>query len=294
MEQLCPDCEFVTSEHKVEWRFRCQEFLAHGSDKIGRIRLTSGKDFGPHVDGFRIRLSWSHTAGEGSAWGGWGSTIGRSYWTDYPNFYRLKDGAGYVRMDFSFGKRTDMNVLTTLQKELSKSGKQMYGPSTMFIKPVDDWDEKSMLLLGDLKQSLGQYHPETKWRRDQQSLVSEYRTTTYDIHAKDELGNISPKAHQETGPLHDGLIVRVSRLEKHVGGNTRAVQGRNSRRYWQHYFVVYQRYGTPVRLDLMYGRRTSHEAIQAALSAVDKHFGTYRSRHSQFGLWHSRGWSDPE
>ncbi len=68
--------------------------------------------------------------------------------------------AGYVRMDWSYGARTDMTVLTKLQAQFSKFGQQVYGPAVFQERP-DDWEAMSSVLKDQLAEIVNKYRPET-------------------------------------------------------------------------------------------------------------------------------------
>ena len=133
-----------------------------------------------------------------------------------------------------------------------------------------DWEETSIELQATLTEIVKKYHPEATWRRDNQDLVGEFKTTVYDIHAIDEEGNISAEAHQETGHQYDGIIILLSPAKVRIGRESQAVFGRSNCRYWQYYFTAFRFFNPAIRLDLKYGRKTDRKLMQEILASLEK------------------------
>ena len=98
-----------------------------------------------------------------------------------------------------------------------------------------------------------------------------YQTQKFKIHGRTKAGKISEETHDEVGPSHLGLILRVHLQRK--GEINQAVTPQTIREpYWQTDLNVTRLAGSDQQLfwSLSYGSRTDEKTLDAIRKAIEK------------------------
>ena len=273
LEQMAPEGENVVDDNIREgllfhFKGHCQEFVEHNVHPGGEIQK-SRSHVVPAVDGFDLKLTWFVDSGEEGQTGTfyYAHIFPGAYCQRYMNSYKLPDDRGYVYMNYDFGSQVNPGILKAVRAELEAVG------TPVREEVPDAWEEKVVTLQTRLTETVKARQPDGQWRRDGRSLICEFKTMTFDIHAVDEKGLVSPEAHQEVGPEFDGFIIQLSPVQAALRRQPRPHYGRSYSPYWRHYFTLYQEHDQPFRLDILYGVRTDKKLLEEVTDAVDDLFG---------------------
>jgi hypothetical protein len=104
--------------------------------------------------------------------------------------------------------------------------------------------------------------PAPRVNRNGRSVMFGYKTRSFTVHTSDKLGRRSKKALEMVGPSRDGLMVRVSLVDKRYAGAAEIPQEMRQP-YWTSYVNAYPvlRGRQHLYLFMTYGRRTDRAVV---------------------------------
>ena len=241
----------------------------HNTFPNGSMKEMSRPVMGPSIDGYVLTLRWFPCDWEGYMSGIYthGTYFSREYWMEYLAHYTLPHDKGYIEVRWNYGAATDQNILTQVQSIIALVGYLEKGSSI-----ADRWSEKVAKPQERLTKVTSKYRPDVNWKVVDQTLSSEFKTINFDIHTIDDKGHVAPEAHVETGPQHEGFIIRLSPIAPQPRRQPRPAYGRSYGPYWNHYYAIYDEQNDPFRLDILYGVRTDKKLIEDVIDALDEMF----------------------
>ena len=265
-----PDGEVVgDDEDRLRFQSHCHKFNTHANGKHASWPVNSDALRIPAADGIELGLEWSDNYGQagGAGDGRFGQVTGEDFCWRYTNFYKLPNGAGYIRLSMKYGTQVDKAIIDLVRAELATVGEEAYED-----RP-DRWRQKAAKAQEKLTAVLKKAEPQAIWRQDVHTLICEFNTMEFDVHAIDEKGNVAADAHRETGPQEDGFIIRLSPIEPPLRRQSRPVYGRSHGPYWSHYNAIYNEFSDPIRLDILYGVKTDKMLLEEVTDTLDEMFG---------------------
>ena len=211
----------------------------------------------------------------------------------YPKLDNPKDAsaeeviAAYCKMS-SFQDGSRIREFTVLEKRTVKISladsyvaarcKTDHGPMIFLIryigKPGQWWirrydapavkaDDTSLSQVAErLSRIAEQMKPVALVAENGRNVTLSYNTRTFMVHSSDKLGRRSDKAHEETGPRYDGLMVHITVGDGRYAGAARIPQ--NLRRpYWITFVNAYPiaKGKQHLHVNISFGNRTDRETI---------------------------------
>ena len=116
----------------VQLQYHCREYVVYGVYRPVAVSPYPQVRSGPMHDGIDVQLTWKDSGAEYLARGGmdggahFGQVRATCYWREYVNLWRLPNEGGVVELKCQFGEKVDMEVLSTLRKELSQMGEEVF------------------------------------------------------------------------------------------------------------------------------------------------------------------------
>ena len=270
LQKRAPEGTLTLDESHIDCVYHRQEFRTHAlGGRFIRFSKQSGKRFGLSTDGFGLSLSIEDPPGPSSVTGGF--YVGRAspdeYWMSYNCYYELPDDR-CIEMQCAYGAQADQDILKAIRAELEAVGNE-YGTAGLL-----DWDRRVIQLQVQLTDLVKKHQPEATWRRDERSLVCEFETMKFDIHAVDSKGHVAEDIHKEVGPQTNGFIIRLSPSDLTYRRQPAPVCGRSRGPYWNHYFCIYNEGNlSPFRLDILYGDRVDKKLLEEVITSFIKQYG---------------------
>jgi hypothetical protein len=118
MQQAQPQATLAYTEGELVGQYQTQKFMVHTIYKTGAISEQSREELGPNFQGFLLKLTVQKAAYQGAAdwpYGVWH----RIYWDTYINEYQLPDKTGYLRLELSYGARSDTKLLSDVRRAIA-------------------------------------------------------------------------------------------------------------------------------------------------------------------------------
>ncbi len=102
------------------------------------------------------------------------------------------------------------------------------------------------------------------------SVILSHRTRTYMVYSTDKLGRHSEKAHEEVGPMYDGMIVQVTVQDGRYAGAAEIPQDLQEP-YWKTFVNAYpiSKGKQHLHVNISYGSRTDQAMIKRIKSILE-------------------------
>ncbi|MEZ5942635.1 MAG: hypothetical protein R3C18_14675 [Planctomycetaceae bacterium] len=270
------DLKIVDSQNSLRLRYHCREYVVYGVLRPGYVSSYPNIRTGPMHDGIDVQLTWKDSSAEYLAKGGmdggahFGQVRATCYWREYVNLWRLPNESGVLELKCQFGEKIDLEVLSTLRKELSQLGEEVFEARPNW------WTEN----YDDLRKKVGKVikekQPLAVSAEGKSALHWEYDTREYRVHTVDSEGTFAENAHADIGPGPRGFIIRLTSHDAELLGGDRPLTGLSAGPFYRHYFQV-GGIGGGYRLDVYYGLLADKELLKSVVDAVNE-FSTPASR----------------
>lgn len=292
--ELAIDATVKLDGRTLTAEFQCRKFQVYSRDMGGTLSPTSRPMLGPLDRGCLLTLEYAEQqySGQAGPAGSFNGTFNHErptdYWKQRAVEFTLPEDRGYLFMRYSYGNRTDPNLLPRIAAAIGK----VYGLApreTSGFSPDDTRSRADVILTkleGPLRELVEKRCPKAQVSLENQTLVVSYQVQDFNIHAVTQDGQIAATSHVEKGPMDDGFLIKIF-SERRIGALGEVpLYGKSKKPYWTQVWNSFSarranQYPPPpddsVRFEIHYGHRSDKQLFRD-LEKLMSDYGTLAIR----------------